>query len=85
MTVRFNKRFIKQYKKLRALQRKVDKRLVLFKDNPFHPTLNNHALSGKYQGRHSINITGDYRAIYTLVANDTAMFVELNTHSNLYK
>lgn len=85
MRVFFHKDFKKQYAKLRALQRKVDTRLVLFMQDPFHPQLNNHALAGKYQACRSINISGDYRAIYLLVENDVALFITLDTHNNLYK
>lgn len=85
MTVYFHKTFKKRYKKLRALQRKIDERLVLFRGNPFHSILGNHALAGKYQGHRSINITGDYRAVYRLLDKNTALFVDIGTHSDLYK
>lgn len=76
---------MKQYKKLPAIQKKVDKRLALFAEDPFVPALNNHALAGKYEGYRSINITGNYRAIYELVNDNTAYFIALGTHPNLYK
>lgn len=86
MTVRFHKTFNKQFRKLRPTEKqKAMERFKLFSKEQFHPILNNHALKGKYQGRHSINITGDYRALYKLVNPDTALFVDIDTHSNLYK
>jgi addiction module RelE/StbE family toxin len=84
MNVQFNKNFIKQYKKRRAIQKQIDERLALFRVNPFDLVLNNHGLSGKYKGFRSINITGDYRAIYELIDRNTARFIDLDTHSNLY-
>lgn len=59
-------------------------RIIIFSADPFHPTLNNHALTGEWTGYRSINITGDYRAVYRLVEEDLAYFVDLDTHSNLY-
>lgn len=52
--------------------------------DPFHEILNNHSLKGKYKGYRSINISGDYRAIYSLIKEDTAYFIALDTHSSLY-
>jgi len=85
MKTLFYKKFKKQYKKLRAIQKKVDERLVLFAKDPFDPILNNHGLAGKYEGCRSINITGNYRAIYELVNDNTAYFIALGTHPTLYK
>lgn len=85
MKALFHKNFNKQYKKLRAIQSKVDERLILFSKDPFGPILNNHGLAGKYEGCRSINITGDYRAIYELVDDNIAYFIALGTHPDLYK
>ncbi len=85
MNVRYHKDFIRQYKKYRTLQSRVHERIILFMANPSHPMLGNHALTGKYQGYRSINITGDYRAVYELLDKNTALFTDLDTHSNLYK
>lgn len=85
MKVLFHKNFKKKYKKLSKTQTtKVDQQLVIFITQPFDPRLNNHALLGKYKGSRSINITGDLRAIYQLIKEDTAYFIEIGNHSNLY-
>ena len=51
--------------------------------------LNNHALTGKFQGRRSINITGDWRAIFSIRVNfesESEYYFELvGTHSQLYR
>ena len=85
MRVVFHKNFEKQYKKLGAVQKKFDQRLLLFMKNPFHPILRNHSLSGKYRGYRSINVTGDYRAVYEPVGRDLAHFILVDTHSSLYQ
>jgi addiction module RelE/StbE family toxin len=86
MKVKLHKNFEQRYFKFsHKFQTKIDERIKLFTDEPFHPLLNNHALRGKYDGCRSINITGDYRAIYRLLDNDTVYFIEINNHSNLYK
>jgi addiction module RelE/StbE family toxin len=87
MRILLHKNFEKNYKKLKESEKRAFKdRRNIFLKNPFDPILNNHALSGKYQGCRSINITGDIRAIYRVLNNEElAYFVTVDTHSNLYK
>lgn len=59
-------------------------RLKIFIEMPYHPLLNNHALTGKWRGYRSINITGDWRAIYQPIGTDVALLVDIDTHHNLY-
>ena len=85
MIVMTNKRFDKAYIKLpEKVKHKFKQRRNLFLENEFHPLLENHALTGDYAGFRSINITGDFRAIYYLLSPDTAVFVNIDTHSQLY-
>ena len=85
MKIRFHRSFEKQYKKLRVNEReKTKKRLVLFIQDEFNPALNNHPLRGKYKGYRSINVTGDFRAIYKRASSDMCIFIAVDTHSNLY-
>lgn len=85
MIVVFHKNFEKQFKKLpRKIRDKVASRIELFVKNPTDPRLRDHGLIAKYQGYRSINITGDYRAIYKL-HNKQAIFTHIGTHSQLYK
>lgn len=83
--VDFSTRFLKQHKKASIeIKRAWLKRFKLFNQNAFHPQLNNHQLSGRYKGFRSINITGDWRAIYSEY-EDKIIFEILGTHSQLYK
>ncbi|MBI2641529.1 type II toxin-antitoxin system mRNA interferase toxin, RelE/StbE family [Candidatus Roizmanbacteria bacterium] len=86
MYINFARKFKKSYDKAPyKIRESVNNRLKLFKQNTLHPFLNNHQLSGKYEGLRSINITGDWRAIYEEIDKDTVYFLELGTHSQLYK
>ena len=86
MRVYFGKHFNKKYKKLPSnIQQKATERIALFSEHPFDPILNNHSLTGKYRGYRSINITGDFRAVYEPISSDIALFIAIDTHSNLYK
>lgn len=85
MEIQYKTRFRKEFRKVdHNVQAAIEKRLELFKKNPFHPQLKNHALTGEYKGYRSINITGDWRALYTK-HNHVVWFEGLGTHSQLYK
>jgi addiction module RelE/StbE family toxin len=78
------KKFTKTIKKLDPkIKQYVFEKLRLFNDNPYHPLLNRHKLHGEYQGYESINITGDYRAVFYL-EDDKCVFCAMGTHSELY-
>ncbi len=86
MHVLLHKDFHKRYKKLRrGEQQRVDDRIQLFVTDTFHPLLNNHALHEPYSGCRSINVTGDIRAVYEIVAPEVAHFIALGTHAELYE
>lgn len=86
MKIIVHNHFTKRYRKLqRSKQKKVNIAIKLFQNNPFHPLLNNHALHHPYSSYRSINIGGDMRAIYEEIDFDTAHFIALGTHSELYK
>lgn len=85
MKIIFHSGFRKQYKKLKpSEQKRFEERIQLFVKDPYNPVLRNHALKGPYKGHYSINITGDLRALYKLARKDTALFIIIDTHSNLY-
>lgn len=88
MLIKFEKKFNKQYQKADSKIKTAFKaRLKLFKDNPLNPLLDNHLLIGNYLGKRSINITGDWRAIYSESeeeGNKIVVFYLLGTHSQLY-
>ena len=83
-----NKSFIKQYKTVDVrIRKQVDQKLQIFSKNPHDLGLRNHALHEEWEGYRSIDITGDYRAIYKEVHEGgeiNAYFVALGTHDELY-
>jgi mRNA-degrading endonuclease RelE of RelBE toxin-antitoxin system len=56
------------------------KRGEIFKINPFDPVLNNHSVHKKFPNGRSINVTGDYRAIYK-EKDGIAIFITIGTHA----
>lgn len=85
MTISYSKSFIKQAKKLSPhVQEQMIARIELFSTQPFNPLLRNHMLKGIWKEYGSINITGDYRALY-LVRGDEVLFDYVGTHAQLYE
>lgn len=80
MKVFFKKAFDKVPAKV---QKQFYDRLRIFMDNKFAPVLNNHSVDPTFPAARSINITGDYRALF-IEEGDDITFVILGTHSELY-
>lgn len=85
MNIVFLKRFDKMASKLSPkVKQKMIERITLFTKDPLDSQLRNHALHTPYKGSYSIDITGDVRAIYELIDDNTALFTHIGTHSQLY-
>jgi addiction module RelE/StbE family toxin len=86
MRIEYSHKFIKEFKKCPVKIRSAFfKRQELFINEQYSSILNNHLLSGKYKNHRSINITGDWRAIFEEIAGGRIIyFVTIGTHSQLY-
>lgn len=88
MRVRYDPQFLKKLKKLNVRIRKSFKeRIALFVRDPQNRQLNNHSLTREYSNFRSINITNDYRALYTEKSEGdeiVAYFEEIGIHKELY-
>lgn len=84
MEVKFHKNFKKKFKKLPVkIQEQFYERLELFFQNKFDKTLSNHSVDKAFLNCNSINISGNYRAIFEY-QGDLAIFITIGTHSELY-
>lgn len=86
MRIYYTKHFLKCFGDApEKIQLKFYERVRLFNVDRFHPLLNNHSLSGEYSGYRSINITGDWRALFSEEnCGQNINFTDLGTHSQLY-
>jgi addiction module RelE/StbE family toxin len=87
MQIDFARKFDKQLKKSsNKIKKAFRKRLALFIQDKYHHLLENHQLSGKWRKYRSINVTGDWRAIFREFNNgEVVFFTEIGTHSQLYR
>ena len=85
MKLNFSRRFEKQRGKLvKSVRHNLNERLRLLTEDCFHPLLENHPLHGAYVGCRSINITGDYRAVFYHESPDIIRFIAIGTHHELF-
>ena len=84
--VEYHKKFDKQFAKLPRNRRdKAIEAIDQFIDHPNHDKLRNHALTGEWRGFRSIHAGGDLRLHFEMINDETAYFVAIGTHSQLYK
>ena len=80
MKISYTKNFVKLSKKLNPkLRVQMIERITLFSVNPLDPQLRDHRLKGKYKQYRSIDITGDYRALYLLQGDEVIFDVVVPT------
>ena len=88
MTLDFSPEVKKELRKIRQkdsrLYRKIEKQLYIFLEDPNHPSLRHHKLSGNLKELWSISITDNFRIVYSL-EGDTAYFIKIGTHDEVYR
>jgi addiction module RelE/StbE family toxin len=85
MSIEFSKTAQKHISKLDIrIKSQLKSKLDMFRKDPNTPSLRQHALSGKYYGCTSINITGDYRLVFEWLDVSSIRVLAIGTHSQLY-
>ncbi len=86
MILQLSRKCKKQAERLpRAQQKRLHEALSLFMQDPHDRSLYNHPLTGQWKGCRPISFGGDWRAHYKAIDANTAYFVALGTHNQLYK
>jgi len=86
MTLHTTSRFDKAFARLAVRdQRRVEAALTLFMDQPFHPALRNHALSGKLRGLRAISAGYDLRIVFEEEGGHArVLLLNTGTHDEVY-
>lgn len=77
----FEKSFEKLPPKIQAL---AVKKIFLFRNNPFNPSLKTHKLKGELKNYHSFSINYQYRVLFEFLSRNKALFYDIGTHE-IYK
>ena len=88
MQIQFSEEIDRELKKIKQkdqkLSKRIEKQLSLFQQNPRHPSLRLHKLSGELNELWSISISKGVRMVY-IRDEDIAYFVDLGTHDEVYR
>lgn len=88
MNAKFSPSVQKELEKIqqkdRKLANRIEKQIALFEENPKHPSLRTHKLSGTMDNMWSISITTSIRMVYVLLSESSVIFVKIGTHDEVY-
>ena len=86
MKIVFTKRFLRGFHALTIEnQKRASHALELFRENPFHRFLRNHALRGKQRGVRSLTAGHDLRILYREENGSAiAILITVGTHDEVY-
>jgi addiction module RelE/StbE family toxin len=77
--------FEKKFERLpKNLQKIAVRKILLFENNPFHPSLNTHKLKGPLNGFWSFYINKNYRVLFRFLKSDEVIYYDIDTHA-IYK
>lgn len=88
MIINADPKFVKHYKKRILSNAKLDSqfqnRLKLLAENPTHPLLRLHRLSGKLCGFFSFSVTGDIRVLFEEISENEILLRDIGSHNQVY-
>lgn len=88
MKIKLHPHFKKSYRNRIAPNRKLtwqtQERITLFGNDPMHPLLKNHTLTGSKRELRSFSVTGDVRIVYQPLGNSEVIFLDIGSHNQVY-
>jgi len=85
MKIYYSSKFAKEYKRLsRKIKLTAEKREIIFRKDPFNPSLKTHKLIGKLKEYYSFSVDYQYRIIFEFAGKSTIWFHSIGTHE-IYK
>jgi addiction module RelE/StbE family toxin len=80
--------FKRAYKRVTAanpdLKQKIAQALETFADNPFHPSLRTHKLSGKLKGLWAFVVAYDCRVVFQFLDDQDVLLIDIGKHDEVY-
>lgn len=86
--ISFSEKLLLKLSKIRTkdfrLTELIKKKIIFFKNNPNHPSLRKHKLTGNLNNHWSISINKSLRMIY-IEMEEEFYFIDIGTHDQVYK
>jgi mRNA-degrading endonuclease YafQ of YafQ-DinJ toxin-antitoxin module len=80
----FRKAFKRKVRGNKILEARFRERVAIFQKDPFDPSLRTHRLAGQLQGLWSFSVDYDARVVFSFVAPNRVLFVDIGTHDEVY-
>ena len=83
---RFKKIYSKWIRDHPELKAQFANKIVLFQEDPFHPSLKSHTLSGVMKGLWSFRITYEHRLVFDFVdeGRTQIVLIDIGSHEEVY-
>lgn len=62
------------------IQKVAVKKILLFENNPLHPSLNCHKLKGALSNFWAFSVTKSYRVLFRFLKNNEVIYYDIDTH-----
>ncbi|MEI7741175.1 MAG: type II toxin-antitoxin system mRNA interferase toxin, RelE/StbE family [bacterium] len=80
-TILYHPKFVQEFQKLDSMiQKRAAKTESMFRNNPLHPSLRLHQLSGELKESWSISVTMNIRIIFKRMDNADIVFYSIGAH-----
>lgn len=80
----FKKIYRKKVKNNAELKKNFWKALELFVENPFHPRIRTHKLTGKLEGLWAFSVVYDCRVIFKFLEKGEVLLIDIGGHDEVY-
>lgn len=78
-------RILKKWRKKHPeLVDRFQQKLTLFTNEPFHPSLRTHSLSGNLAEYWSISINYEQRLVFKFLSDTKVLLIDIGTHDEVY-
>lgn len=85
LTIHPSTRFKRSFKRMpEHIRQDFAKKIDIFKDQPFHPSLHSHKLSGNLDDYHSFYLRDDFRVLFEFMGPDV-LLVNIGNHDDYKK
>lgn len=69
----------------KQIQKRADKQIVIFKNNPFYPSLHTEKLAPKSKEVWSFRIDKKYRVVFRFLDENSVLFLTIGPHDWVYR
>jgi addiction module RelE/StbE family toxin len=78
-------RILKKWRKKHPeLIERFQHKISVFTNEPFHPSLRTHSLSGNLEGYWALSITYEHRLVFKFISDSKVLLIDIGTHDEVY-